>query len=195
MFLELLIAGHFQTYRPAPEPVKEETAVKQIVEVAEEPAPPEKEEPTEPSLEEKIRSNYHNCNTDTQYIRADNAHCVDKPVSKPQSSKTAATRPQNSSGNTYSAGYCTWGVKNWVSWVPNGWGNAYEWVASARSQGFTISNIPKVGDVAAENGRNHVAVVTKVTATTVTIKEMNVRGLYTTGSRTTPISRWTYIRP
>lgn len=98
-----------------------------------------------------------------------------------------------SGGNSYSPGYCTWGVKNWVGWVRNGWGSAYSWVSRASAQGFTISSSPRVGDVA--SGSNHVAVVIGVGKGTVTIREMNYQRLYDVNTRTTPASQWTYIRP
>lgn len=198
MLLELLIAGQLNTNFPKPEPeVKQETSTVQIIEPEmEEPEPPAT--PPEPSLEEKIKTNFYNCNQATQYIRADNAQCLDKPVYKPQITQTRATQPlrgSQSKGNTYSPGYCTWGVKNWVSWVPNGWGNGNQWAGRASAQGYTVGSNPRIGDVAAARSYNHVAVVFGVGKGTVTIKEMNYKGRYSVNTRTTPISEWQYIRP
>ena len=155
----------------------------------------------EPTLEEKIKKNAYNCNTDTHYIRADNAHCLAKPSHVATQARNTPRTPQNSAqrgstaGNTYSAGYCTWGVKNWLSWVPNGWGNGNEWPSNARQQGYHVSTSPTVGAVASATSYNHVAVVVAVSGSNVTIKEMNYNGLYSVNQRTTPISEWVYITP
>lgn len=100
------------------------------------------------------------------------------------------------SGNTYTPGYCTWGVKNWLPWVPNNWGHAYAWANNARSQGYTVSYTPRVGAVAQTTaGAGHVAVVIGVGKGSVTIKEMNYRTLYDTNTRTVPDSSFVYIYP
>lgn len=33
-------------------------------------------------------------------------------------------------------GECTWGVKSQLSWVGPYWGDAKQWLASARAEGF-----------------------------------------------------------
>ena len=68
-----------------------------------------------------------------------------------------ATNP----GNLYGHGWCTWGVKQVAPWVGNNWGNAYQWAASAASQGFKTGTTPVPGSVIVWSG-NHVAYVTDV---------------------------------
>lgn len=68
-----------------------------------------------------------------------------------------ATNP----GNTYGHGWCTWGVKQVAPWVGNYWGDAYQWAASAASQGFKTGTTPVPGSVIVWSG-NHVAYVTDV---------------------------------
>ena len=153
------------------------------------------------TIEEKIRDNHYNCNEQTQYIRADNAECLDKPVYTPRTTQTRSEPIRNSSqrtyspGNTYSRGYCTWYVKNTLGWVPNGWGNANTWASRARSQGYTVSSTPVVGAVAqtSSGGLGHVAVVTGVSGNSVTITEMNYTGWNRVSSRTAPASSFQYI--
>lgn len=67
----------------------------------------------------------------------------------------------SNAGNLYAPGWCTWGVKQVAPWVGNNWGNAYQWAASAASQGFDVGSVPKVGSVVVWSG-NHVAYVTDV---------------------------------
>ena len=67
----------------------------------------------------------------------------------------------SNAGNLYAPGWCTWGVKQVAPWVGNNWGNAYQWTASAASQGFDVGSVPKVGSVVVWSG-NHVAYVTDV---------------------------------
>lgn len=78
----------------------------------------------------------------------------------------------------YVPGQCVWGVCQWLSWIPDGWGSAYEWDDNARRQGFTVSNVPKVGAVA-QTDANHVGVVTAVGKGQFKMKDMNCRGPYT----------------
>jgi len=151
------------------------------------------------TLKQKIAKNYYKCD-DSEWIRADNAKCLAKTQVVAQNTPTVArnssyTPSYSTTGNTYSPGYCTWGVKNWVSWIPNGWGSGYEWPSSAQANGFTVSLTPTVGSVASSRLINHVAVVVAVGTGTVTVKEMNYSGLYSVNTRTTPITDWQYIRP
>lgn len=156
---------------------------------------PVEEVPKEYTLEEKIKLNINNCNEAVQYIRADNAECLDKPIQSAPVARKATTRAENSSGNTYGYGYCTWYVKNALSWVPNGWGNANQWAYNARAQGYTVSSTPIVGAVAQSSGGSlgHVAVVTGVSGDTVTISEMNYRAWNVVSSRSAPASSFVYI--
>lgn len=96
--------------------------------------------------------------------------------------------------NDYSWGNCTYGVASWIS-VPGDLGNANMWAYNANSEGFSVSNIPRVGAVAQTTVGylGHVAEVIAVDGDTVTVKEMNYNGLGVVDERTTPVSDWTYI--
>lgn len=152
----------------------------------------------EPTVEEKIKSNFYKCNTDIEWIRADNAQCLAKPVQTTQTVKTttqakkAVKRAINSSGNTYTPGQCTHWTKSVLGWVPNGWGDATNWAANAQAEGYTLSNTPKVGAVAWRYG--HVAAVIGVGDGTVTISEANYRWVpYETRVVTIPTDTYSYI--
>ena len=89
-----------------------------------------------------------------------------------------------SSPNTYPIGQCTWGAKEAAPWVQNYWGNANQWVDSARRAGFRTGTSPQVGAVAVWTGSyyGHVAVVTEVSSTTrIRVKESNYAGRMAVG--------------
>lgn len=95
-------------------------------------------------------------------------------------------------GNTYTAGYCTWYVKNMRPDLPNNLGNADTWTARAAAQGLPTGSTPRVGAVGQQG--MHVVYVQSVNGDgTVTISEMNFRGLYVVSSRTVPASSFSYI--
>ncbi|MDR3156479.1 MAG: CHAP domain-containing protein [Lactobacillales bacterium] len=81
--------------------------------------------------------------------------------------------PMSTSGNTYVPGQCTWYAKACCPWIPNNLGNASEWAYNARVQGLSVSGTPSVGTVAVFRSGCHVAVVTGVNGSTVTINEGN----------------------
>lgn len=98
----------------------------------------------------------------------------------------------NSAGNTYAPGYCTWYVKNRRPDLPNRLGNAISWVGSAAAQGFATGSTPQVGAVGQQG--NHVVYIESVNGDgTVTVSEMNYKGLYVVSSRTVAASAFTYI--
>lgn len=108
--------------------------------------------------------------------------------------KAAATPqvPGSSIGNRYTAGYCTWYVKNMRPSLPNNLGNASSWVANATAQGMATGSAPRVGAVGQRG--NHVVYVEAVNGDgTVNISEMNHKGLYVRTERTLPASYFTYI--
>ncbi len=86
--------------------------------------------------------------------------------------------------NTYPVGQCTWFVKNRATWVGNRWGNANQWPASARANGFRVDNSPEVGSVVVFlNGAQysdatygHVGYVVSVANGIITIEEGNYAG-------------------
>lgn len=119
----------------------------------------------------------------------------------PQTSTNLKSTPSNPvstvnrgsvAGNTYAPGYCTWYVKNRRPDLPNRMGNAISWVSSAASQGFATGSAPAVGAVGQQG--NHVVFVESVNGDgTVTVSEMNYKGLYVISSRTVSASAFTYI--
>jgi len=132
--------------------------------------------------------------TPTQTLQAEQYQELSKLTFKPAKAPVA---PQNTAGNTYTRLYCTWHVKNLLSWVENGWGNANMWGSNARQQGFVVSRDPIVGSVAqtSSGSLGHVAVVIAVGNGSVTVDEMNYKGLGIRNTRTTSTSDWVYIYP
>lgn len=125
----------------------------------------EEPKPKEYTLEEKIKLNINNCNTDLQWIRADNAECLDK-VSN-QVKKAVTQAPRASKGYYYQCA-------GWVAskrYVPTGWGNATNWKASAQRAGWTISKTPVDGAIGWVPG--HVVYAERVEGDRVLISEQN----------------------
>ena len=99
--------------------------------------------------------------------------------SSPSSSSSAASNNARYNASSYPVGECTWGVKSQLSWVGPYWGNANQWVASARAEGFSVGTTPQVGAVAVWGGGayGHVAVVTAVeSSTNIQVSESNYMG-------------------
>lgn len=96
------------------------------------------------------------------------------------------------SSNTYTAGQCTAFVKDTLSWVQNGWGNANQWISLS---GHSVSSIPIVGSVASARTYSHVAVVIGVGEGTVTVREQNYDEPFIIDTRVAPISEFQYIYP
>ena len=99
--------------------------------------------------------------------------------SSPSSSSSAASNNARYDAKSYDVGECTWGVKSQVSWVGPYWGNANQWVASARAEGFSVGTTPQVGAVAVWVGGayGHVALVTAVeSSTNIQVSESNYMG-------------------
>lgn len=114
----------------------------------------------------------------------------------PQQSTTQRAPQGSTSGNLYAPGYCTWYVKNKRPDLPNNLGNANTWVSRASSQGYATGSTPRVGAVAYQpaSSLGHVAYVEAVhNDGTVTVSEMNWRGLYVVTERRVAASTFTYI--
>ncbi|MDO4902416.1 MAG: CHAP domain-containing protein [bacterium] len=100
-------------------------------------------------------------------------------------------------GNAYAWGNCTWYVYNLRPDIGSFWGNASSWAYSARAAGYKVDSTPAVGSIAQWNpyaggmsGWGHVAYVEAVHADgTITVSEMNTRGLGVTSRRTIPASQ------
>lgn len=98
----------------------------------------------------------------------------------------------SSKGNLYTAGNCTWYVKSKRPDLPNNLGNADTWVIRARSQGMPTGTTPRAGAVGQRG--IHVVYVERINSDgTITISEMNYRGLYKITWRTLPANYFTYI--
>lgn len=134
-----------------------------------------KEEPKEPTLEAKIASNYYTCTT-LQWVRADNATCLDKP---PIPTEIPITSPQNTpqpiqsvadSSSRFDFGWCTYYADQQRPNI-HAHGNAADWVK------YTNSNKPKPGAVAvntwAAGGLGHVGIVLEIRGDKVLVRSMN----------------------
>lgn len=95
----------------------------------------------------------------------------------PSSAKQGSFRV-STVNNTYSWGHCTYYVKQKLSWLPNGLGNANEWLGNARRAGLKISSKPIVGSVMVTNEGSigHVIVVEKIDGNNIYVSEMNYVG-------------------
>lgn len=145
--------------------------------------------PVEYTIEEKVKLNVNNCNTDTQWIWAEDATCHDKSVVTARTTEKQSKTIKNASQGWYSYGYCT----EWVaSQRPVGqWGDASAWKYQAQADGWTVSSTPITGAIAWQPG--HVAYVESVGDGTVTVSEKNYKGWNIISTRTVPISTFSYI--
>lgn len=179
--IELLLTGL------VPAPIEQQT-IKIIEEQP--PAQVQEVEPPELTLEQKIKTNFYNCNTDTEWIRADNAQCLTKRTTQPQKAiKTPVNGSQGLNGYAYPS--CT-GHVALKRYVPQGWGNASNWRYAAQQSGWTVSSIPTVGAIGWRYG--HVVYVEAVHSNgTVTISENNYDWKGSTRTITIPNSQYTYL--
>jgi surface antigen len=125
------------------------------------------------TLPEETTAEASTQDADSDYSNASSA------VSAPATVTTVSHSDASGQANTYMAGQCTWFVKNSLAWVPNTFGNAYEWAAKAAAQGYRVDNTPEVGAVAVyapgvayASAFGHVAVVASVNGGSITISEM-----------------------
>lgn len=117
---------------------------------------------------------------------ATSAQTVSAPTSSASTgvSRSAAVSNARYDASSYPVGECTWGVKSQLSWVGPFWGDAQNWAASARAEGFRVDTTPAVGAIAVWSGANgygggygHVAVVTAVeSSTNIQVTESNYMG-------------------
>lgn len=107
-------------------------------------------------------------------------------------SAPAATRSVVNTGNRYAWGYCTWYVYNRRPDIGSNWGNAANWVGSARASGYATGYAPAAGAIGAQG--NHVVYVESVSGSSVNISEMNYAGgIGQVHYRTVPASEFVYI--
>ncbi len=90
---------------------------------------------------------------------------------------SAVKRPAGSKNNAYPYGWCTYYVAT-RRYVPSGWGNARNWLSSARGAGYPTGSEPAAGAIVVlnESWMGHVAYVESVSGNSVTISEMNYAG-------------------
>ena len=100
------------------------------------------------------------------------------------SAKTVSVNP-GSKANGYPYGWCTYYVAT-RRYVPSSWGNAKNWLYSARRAGYATGSEPAVGAimVTSESGWGHVAYVESVNGDTITVAEMNYVGWGVASRRT-----------
>ena len=163
-----------------------------LIELVKEPIVIQEVVALEPTVEEKIKANYYNCNEAVEWIRADTAECLPKSVVTARTTENPSQPIKNASQATsgwYTYGYCT----EWVaSQRPVGqWGDAGAWKSQALADGWTVSSTPIVGAIAWQPG--HVAYVESVGDGVVTVSEKNYKGWNIISTRTVPISTFSYI--
>ena len=115
----------------------------------------------------------------TTVSTSSNSSSSNSSSSSPSLSSSAASNNARYDAKSYYVGECTWGVKSQLSWVGPYWGNANQWVASARAEGFSVGTTPQVGAVAVWVGGayGHVALVTAVeSSTNIQVSESNYMG-------------------
>jgi surface antigen len=159
--------------------------------------PPAIVQVVEPTLDEKIRTNYYKCREDIEWIRADDATCLPKQqqtTTTTQSTvKSAPSGPQgSSSSNLYATRNCTWYAKSRRPDLPNNLGDSISWAYNAAAQGFAIGSTPKAGSIGQQG--MHVVYIEAVNGDgTVYLSEMNYD--YNGGFRyrTANASDFTYI--
>lgn len=144
-----------------------------------------KEAPKEPTLDEKIASNFYKCNTDLQWIRADNAQCLDKS----QGYTENASQTIGFSSGAYGVGWCT-SYAAARHPVPSNLGNADSWLYMARADGLATGYTPQIGAIAVARTYAHVAIVEKIDGERVYVSEQNYNGYGVVSSRWTSTSEW-----
>lgn len=149
------------------------------------------EKPVELTLEEKIKTNFYKCDESTQYIRADNAECIPRPVVAQNTATSPVRRSGGQSTGWYYAGQCTAYVAS-RRYVPDGWGNATDWKYHAQAEGWTVSSVPVAGAIGWTYG--HVTFVESVNGDgTVTISEQNYDYNGSIRTITVPVGKYTYL--
>ena len=117
------------------------------------------------------------------------AATVSTPAASTSTAATTTSTPAASTTTTtqdtyYPVGQCTWGAKQAAPWVGNYWGNAGQWLGSARAAGFSTGSTPRVGAVAVWTNSyyGHVAVVTAVNGSQIQVVESNYAGNMSVGN-------------
>lgn len=152
--------------------------------------PPQQEIKIEPK-QITWQDNPNNCDQETQWIAAESPfYCIPKKYAT--WTKKASTQPQN--GSKPPSGWFPYGQCTYLVWSQRSvgfWNDASDWYWQAQRDGWSTGSTPQVGAIAWQYG--HVALVTAVNGDTITIKEMNYKGLGVVSSRTVPASSFKYI--
>lgn len=93
-------------------------------------------------------------------------------------------------------GWCTWWANKMRPDLPNGMGNARDYLRNARAAGMATGSVARPGAifVSGESGWGHVGYVESVSGGTMTVTEMNYVGRYVVNRRTTSTSiAWGFI--
>lgn len=120
---------------------------------------------------------------------------IEQPAPK-EAPKPAYVAPRVFTGtNLYTAGQCTWHVKNLKPNLPNNLGNASEWYGSARDLGLAVGTEPSAGAAAPRKYGNHVVYVQAVNGDgTITVSEMNYNWIpFESRTSVKPASDYYYI--
>jgi len=141
----------------------------------------------EPTLEEKIKNNYYKCDETRQYIRADNATCLDRPQYRASTSRssTSSTNTSVATKNTntaptgwYPTNSCTHYV--WTKRQVGLWNDGSLWYSQAKRDGWETGTTPQVGAIGVAKTGNHVVYIELVQDNKVYLSERNYdyRGSY-----------------
>lgn len=155
--------------------------------------------PPEPTIEEKIASNYYNCDESTQWIRADDATCLTKRLEYSPSESTSTTKRTNTPVTTQnkataSQGWfpkyqCTYHV--WTKRPVGQWNDANDWYWQAQRDGWATGTTPQVGAIGWEPG--HVVYIEAVDGDRVYISERNYDNHGSYREMWKPASEYKYI--
>ena len=148
------------------------------------------------TIEEKIRDNYYECDEAIEYIRADNAQCLPKPVPAPSRVNTQVTtqntsktivRASSAPSGWYPYGQCTWWVAS--KRTVGQWNNATDWLWQAERDGYATGTQARAGAIAWRYG--HVAFVESVSGNMMTVSEANYDRRGSIRTITIPVSDYT----
>jgi surface antigen len=94
----------------------------------------------------------------------------------------------SSGGNSYPYGWCTYWVAS-KRYVPARWGNAKNWLNSARAAGYATGSTPQAGAIVVTTDNRfygHVAYVESESGDSITVSEMNYVGWGRVNTRSIP---------
>lgn len=165
MILELIVSGSLATYRPTPPSLPN---IKPSIIT-------EQIEPLEP-------------------LEAPQLEKLEPAVKVPTAVQKTASAPRRASQSRVPAGWFPYGQCTYWVWSKRSvgfWNDATDWKWQAQRDGWTVSSRPVVGAIAWQYG--HVAYVESIGSGTVTISEMNYKGLGVVSRRTVPTATFSYI--